>query len=321
MLFFLYGEDVFRSKEKLRALKNHFTQNNPSAQLSIFDFSEKDSYDCDIFKSLQSQGLFSTRKLIIITNLIKSLPVEKQKTILEKFKEIKTIPTDLDITVIFHEEGVPKKNLSFFKYLFTVAQKQEFIHLNNVGLQKWITNYLKSEFPTVSFSPESLSMLIAYTSNDLYLLQNELTKLATFKITGEITKKDIELLIKEQIRSTVFQMIEALLTKNKKESLQLLHQQLEKGEDPFYLLSMYIYQLRVLLKISSAVNSGNTNPSLIAKETGLHPYVIQKSLPQLKHYSLENLKMMFQEFQKIDTLAKTGKDNIISLLDRLLVKI
>jgi len=316
MLFFLYGEDAFRSKEKLNELKDRFAEKNPSSGLFIFDFSEKTATDSSFLESFGSSGLFSAKKFVVALDFLRHTPAENQKAILEALKKKEDLAQDPDLTILFYEQEPPKKTTSFYKYLASKAKKQEFPLLDSRSVEKWAAEYVKSSAPGISFSSKSLPMLISYVGNNLYLLRSELEKLINFKSEGEISENDVELLVKSHTESTVFQTIESLLSHDKKTALRLFHEQLQKGEDPFYLLSMYVYQVRTLLKISAAVESGNTNPQLIAKEAGVHPFVVQKALPQIRRRSLADLKKIYKKLEEIDIDVKTGKDNIPSLLDR-----
>ncbi|EKE15620.1 MAG: hypothetical protein ACD_11C00116G0007 [uncultured bacterium] len=321
MLLFLYGEDLFRSKEKLNELKQKFIEKNASSSVLTFDFSEKTANERDFLESLRASGLFSERKLIIVLDFLKNVPTEIQKSVLESLKKTSNLENDQDLIVIFYESSEPKKNLSFFKYLHTKAKKQSFPLLQGFSLSNWAEEYAKKISPEISFSKNTLELLVSYTGNNLYLLKNELEKLVAFKQQGEITQDDVNQLVKAGIQSTVFEAIEALFGGNKGKALSLLHQQLEKGEDPFYMLSMYIYQIRTLLKISSAYQDGNTSAPMIAKQTGLHPFVAQKSLSQIRNISLEKLKNIYKELEKIDFQSKTGKESLILLLDKFIASI
>lgn len=316
MLFFLHGEDVFRSKEKLNELKERFIKNNSSSGLFIFDFSDKSITESSFLESFKSSGLFSTKKLVIAMDFLKSVPLENQKNLLETLKDRPEIEKDSDLTLVFQEQGKPKKTTSFYKYLAKKAKQQEFFSLDARGTEKWANEYITAHFPDIRFESKALSMLTFYVGNDLFLLKNELGKICTFKTKGSVSGEDVDLLVKSHFESTVFQTIEALLGQDKKMTLKLLHQQLQKGEDPFYLLSMYAYQIRTLLKISAAFENGNTQPQYIAKETGLHPFVVQKAMSQIRKHSLEYLKKIHKQLEIIDIAAKTGKDSIPSALDK-----
>lgn len=314
MLLFLFGKDVFRSGEKIKEIKEKFLlQNSSGSGLSVLDYEEKETES--FAQALGSSGLFSTKQLVIVANCISDAENETQKEILKILEQKINLISDKDLVVVFWEKNEPRKNNTLFKFLSAKAKKQAFIPLEGKALTDWILQRLKKISPATTIESTALSLLCAYTNNELFFLENELAKLAAFKPQGVIEKKDVLLLVKSQANLTIFDIIEAMTGGNKKRALLFLHQQLAQGEDPFYILSMYVYQLRNLLKISSAHAQGNTNQYAIAKEIGLHPFVVQKGLAQIKNIPLKKLIWMYGEIQKIDQAAKTGKSNLILSLD------
>ena len=84
---------------------------------------------------------------------------------------------------------------------------------------------------------------------------------------------------------------------------------------------MYAYQFRNLLKIGEYYWKGVSNNLDISKKTGIHPFVVQKTLPQLRGFTPSRLKELFCHLQKIDLESKTGKLNINLALDKFLVEL
>ena len=78
----------------------------------------------------------------------------------------------------------------------------------------------------------------------------KLPKLINYSDGQMISDKDVELLVKAKIDGNIFSAIDALGANNKKEAMKLLHDNLEKGEDPFYIFSMIVYQFRNMIKIA-----------------------------------------------------------------------
>ncbi|MEI8343615.1 MAG: DNA polymerase III subunit delta [Candidatus Moraniibacteriota bacterium] len=323
MFIFLYGTDSFRSAEKLSLLKNNFLEKDSSGSgLSFLDYGENGITTDQLKDLLSASGLFSTKKLLIIKNAIGAQMPEKQKEVLTLLKKNAGLTEDADTVLIFFEAGNPKKNGALYKFLFANAKKQEFAPLEGLKLSNWALSYLQENFPTKTIDKRALDLLVASTGSDLYLLSNEISKLANYKNSTEmINVIDVELLVKSRLDSTVFQTIEALTSGNKARALTLLHEQIENGEDIFYLLSMYTYHVRTLVKIGDCFFSGITAPAQIAQATKLHPYVIQKSLYQLRNLSQEKVKSILRSLADIDYQAKTGKINPIQALDTFIVSL
>ncbi|KKQ00244.1 MAG: polymerase III, delta subunit protein [Candidatus Moranbacteria bacterium GW2011_GWD1_36_198] len=288
MLIFLFGVDNFRSLEKLSDLKNKYLEKNGSGtDLSVLDYGE----------------------------------TEVQKGILTLLKANPDTEKDADTIVIFYENGSPKKNGALYKFLFKTAKRQEFAPLEGTALANWALTFAKTQSAEISFTKNALNMLLAATGSDLNILSNEITKLVNYKNSGEIVDADVVLLVKSKVDSTMFETIEALASGNKSKALDLFHQQLTKGEDVFYILSMYTYQIRTLLKIGDFYWQGMTGAPQIAQASGIHPYVVQKSLSQIRNLSEQKTKQMLRDLAEIDFSAKTGKVDPVLALDTFIVSL
>lgn len=331
MLIFFYGEDNFRSSEKLAEVKNKFLSNNNSglgqpavdtaflAGLSIIDYEEEN--DKKLFDVASSSGLFSSRQLIIVKNLILGASSIIQEESLKFLKSKKSLINDKNIEIVFWEGDVPRKNNKLFKFLDKNSKSQNFEKLKRAKLINWISEQVEKNNPKVEISKEAIGKLIVYVGNNLFQLDNEIKKLISFREKGEISEKDVEILVKSKVDANIFQTIEALSGGNKSLALKLLHGQLERGEDPFYIFSMYVYQFRNLLKISEFSSQGTDNHYQIAREAGIHPFVVQKGLAQLRNLSTEKLKAIYRKLQEIDLNIKTGKTEIKLALDKFVTEI
>lgn len=316
MIIFLYGEDTFRSREKLNEIKNKFLEKNSSGSgLSLFDFSEKkDNLDWPVLTG--SRVLFSNKRLIIIKSFLLNSSLEIQKETLEFLQAESKIIEDKDLVVVFWEEGLLKGNNSLFKFLKSSSKNQEFKALEGKKLADWIVSRIKAVNSNLNISVLAIDKLIAYVGNDLFQMDNEIAKLVNFKGDKAIEEKDINLLVNAKVDSNIFETLDAASAGNKKKALKLLQEQLEKGDDAFYILSMYVYQFRNLLKIGKYFWQGLNNQYEIAKLTKLHPFVVQKGISQLRNYNFEKLKEIYKKLEDIDISAKTGKIDIGLALDK-----
>ena len=166
-----------------------------------------------------------------------------------------------------------------------------------------------------TISPAAIEKLIVFVGNDLNLLSKEIEKLAAYREKGEISAKDVELLVKSKIDTDIFRTLDALSQGDKKTAMKLLHEHIESGDHPLYMLDRYFYQFRNLLKVK-AMTEKNTPQPEIANKLKLHPYVVKKSFEQGKNFSLEQLKDLYKKLCGIDFEAKTGKVEIELALDR-----
>ena len=100
----------------------------------------------------------------------------------------------------------------------------------------------------------------------------------------------------------------------------LLHKHIANGDAPLYLLSMIAYQFRNLLSIKQ-LQDKNEPYAAIAKISGLHPFVVQKSYQLCSQFSIEQLKKIYQKIFQADFDIKTGNIEAETALDLLVAEI
>jgi len=306
MIILLYGQDTFRSREELKRI----IEAQEKTSLNWFNFVRIDAKDnemeifAQIRESTNTIPMFNEKKLIVIENIF-SAPQDIQKEILEFLKN-KKIEKDENITIVFWSEESDEKN-ELFKFLKTTAKTQKFEELKGVQLRNWIKNYISEQDGKID--SRASDKLIEYVGSDLWRMSNEINKLLSYNPTIKI--EDIESLVKPEIDLNIFDMVDALGQKNKARVISLFNQHLEKGGDEFYLLSMFIYQIRNLLRIKSTPIS----------KLDLHPFVIRKTQYQVKNFTFEELKKIYYQLMTIDLEAKTGKADISTALEMFLARI
>lgn len=320
MILFIYGEDSFRSRQKLSEYQERFLKKyGPQSDLAIFDAEE--NKNINLQEIISARGLFSSVRLAIVKNFIAISNSEEQNKAVFFLKAKKDILADKESVMVFWEKEPPQKDSLLFKFLQKYSKAQEFKKLQGALLSKWVAERLEEINPEVKISINAREKLTAYKSSNSQAINTELEKLVNFKEKGEITENDIDYLVAEKISSAIFETIEAASSGNKKRALLLFHNHLKNKEDPFYILSMYVYQFRNLLKVGEFYWQGIFDRFVIAKKTGLHPFVVQKTLPQLKNFTFPKLKNIYQKLQNIDFEVKSGRADIKLSLDKFIVEL
>jgi DNA polymerase III subunit delta len=322
MIIFLYGEDSFRSFEKLAEIKKKYLKSDKSGSgLSSFDCDEKVSVD-KITNTFGTANLLAPKRLVALKRLISSFGEIDQKKILEFLKNHKNnLLEDKDLVIVFWEDNQPKKSNAIFKFLDNNARKQNFEKLTGAKLNSWIIRKTEEIDPKSSISKNALEKLILFAGNDSIMLDKELQKLVDYSGGVMITEKDIDILVNANLDSNIFATVDAIGANNKKEALILLYRHLKGGDDPFYIFSMFLYQFRNLLKIADLKERGIASEYEISKITKMHPFVIRKSLGQIRNFSFLKLKNIYRQLGKIDTNVKTGKIDIKLALDKFVAEL
>lgn len=152
----------------------------------------------------------------------------------------------------------------------------------------------------------------------MWILSSEIDKLIALKRGSEITVEDVKNSNLSKIDDNIFNLTDAVGNKDIKQALKLLHDNMEEGANEIYLLTMIVRQFRILLQIKKASEG---NKRVIAKELGLHPFVVQKAMGQVGKYTLERLKEIYKKLLETDIALKTGGGESRVLLEQMVVEI
>ena len=291
MLYFLYGPDTYRLQQKAHEIEKQFCQKSGGGlNLEKIDLTGGKITFQDFSEALFQRSMFVSNKLFFLENVLGNGQFS-----VDFLKNIKKIAAVSDIVVIL-EKGKPDKKSALFKALLKQAQCQEFPLLKENELKVW----LKEEAAKygASFEGSALSALLL-AGNDLWRLHHELKKIASY--SKIIREEHIRLLVKPKVEPAIFNTIGALAERDKSRAWRMLQRHLAKGDSPFYIFSMFIYQFRNLL----AVKASEGQPATL---TGLklHPFVLQKTSQQARYFSLAELKKIYQRLFNLDWSVKTG---------------
>lgn len=340
MILFLYGEDTYRLKQKIKEMKEKYISASLGDTNLVVLEGKTVEYN-EISRQVLAFPFLAKSRLVIIENLIK----ESKKDIVEKVIEL--LPKVPESTIlVFVEEGKPDKRTALFKKL-SKEKAQEFVPFDEIELNRWIQKEVEERGGTIE--PDAIAKLTEYVGNDLWRLANEIDKLTAYSqnlansgqptadsLENKKTKKPlavgreplakisseaIEILVRPQIESNVFNLIDSVGAKNQQQSLRELHQLLDAGQNELYILSMIVYQFRNLLIVRDFIERGTSNQWDIAKKAGLHPFVAGKTLNLARNYSIDSLKNIYSTLLEQDIAIKTGQIDPKTALDLLVIKL
>ncbi len=100
----------------------------------------------------------------------------------------------------------------------------------------------------------------------------------------------------------------------------LFENEIDSGAGEGYLMFMVIRQIKILLQVKESTDVGNS-PRQITSDLKLHPFVVQKSLAQVRNFNLESLKNIFSSLLQIDRKIKTGQADIKTEIELLIANL
>lgn len=304
MLIFICGEDTFRSKQKLKALRQKFAQEIDNSQINI-NFLDGEKLDAESFKQAMASGGFLVKKrMAIIENLIeKNKNKQEVKNILDLAKKYNKNLAQENIIIFWEALGSISadkyrgKKLSgpLLKYLKTIKYSYEFPLLPKNKIIAWIKN-------RINIDDDATNLLVEFVGSDLWRMNNEINKLKAYKNNQNITIVDVKLLAEEKFDQKIFDLTDAAANRNRELFIKLINEYLQADTEPIYILTFLIRQFKMMIRAKDLLSR---NPAAnLALEIKIHPFVAQKLKTQATKYSMAEMKNIYRKLLKIDIKLK-----------------
>ena len=307
MIIFLYGDDTYRLSENRESVIKSYQAKHGSG----FNFFRIDGASpsalADAAEAIKSVSLFSEVKLVLISNIFSKL--ESAEGIHELLKKY-DIAADPKIVVLATHGGAVSQAKPKELFTFLSSPKnlvRDFGPMEGVKLQNWIKKELEGR--GASFGPGALNRFLAVGGTDSWARVHNIEKLANYAHGKPIEAATIDLLIKTETEPNIFEFIDALGSGRKAQAFSLLCGELAFGRDPYYLLSMVMYQFRNMLMVKDFADRNIPAPQ-IAQKAGIHPFVVKKMLTALGRISLADIKRLYQEVIDLEQGTKQGRRDL-----------
>jgi len=300
MIILLYGEDTYREKKKLLEIMEEHKERHKSGLNLRYLEGKATSFE-DLRNEMLGISMFKEKKLVVVLNPLSNTKLKED--LLEKGEGF----VSSDNVLLLVEQSKILKTDKLLKYLEKNGKTQEFELLTGVKLKNWIKKEIEEKGGKIEEA--TVDKLIEYIGSDLWRIENETSKLVNY--SKNISEKNIDLLVRPNYETNIFDTIDAIAVKDKKKAINLIKSHIEKGESAIYILAMIASQIRNIL----SVKSGG------AGTLGMHPFVFRKTTYQAKNFDLEELKGIYARITQLDSEIKVGKIDQGIALDVLISEI
>jgi len=278
--------------------------------VSVLDC-EKDDSD-KIWENILAVPFLAEKKMVVLENLF----ISKQKDLQEKLlARVEENNIHESVVLVFWESTdkfKTKIGKTFFEKLKKGKYAQIFEPLTEGQITKWIIDEVKKREGKIN--PKASAYLSQNTGHDMWQLNSAIDQLLSYKNFQEINIEDIKLFIPEKVDDNIFNLIDSIIEKQPRKVFTMIQEQYRMGKEPLYIFAMILRQFKIMIQLKD-LEERNINPNSIAKDMGLHPFVIKKSIPLVRKYKMSNLKNIYKELLELDTKIKTGQGRPYVLVD------
>ena len=297
MVYLIYGKDTYRSRQKLRDLLAFFR--GKVSDLGIFGVSNEDFDQVQLEELLKSQSLFEKKYVVVCEELLKDKKAsEFVKDNIENLKESKNI-------FLFWEEEVEKEDLKLFEEYS--EKNQQFNPITGAKLKKWIqveAKKLEKELSSVEQDE-----VVTRCGSDLWCASREIEK---FALGAESEQRG------GVLKYNPFHICDAVSAKDGNKAWAVLQQAILMGVSSEEVFWKVWWQMKNLILVKKLHQAGVQN---IEKKSGLHPFVVKKTLNSAKNFTETELHEISFDLVRLYHESRRGLQDFPIGLEKILLKL
>lgn len=312
-VYFLYGEEDFFQRELVATLTRRWiTPENRDFNFETFD--AKTSSVHEWIGACKTLSFFGGEKLVIVRGLDE---FKWDDANVPPLLEYVSNPVPDACLVLTARKADRKRKI--YKGLTKIKGAGECTAPREAALTPWLTNRAKESGRTLSAGAARL--MVERVGSKPGLLAGELEKVITFAgKTKSIDEEAVREVVGETRLEKIFDLTDALKTKNPSKALRILHNHLKHGEQPVQLLGMIAWQFRLIWEVKHHQTTG-TPPSRIAQKMGIAPFQAEQALRYTGKFSEGQLREGFRSLFRADRELKGSGKAPEGILETLVLRL
>lgn len=316
-LLLLHGADTFRSRLRLRTLRDTFRQTQDPANCNAGVLEGKGLSLEELERNLTAAPFLAAQRLVVVEGLLASKPkADVQERIIALLARAKTTQ------VIFWESELTATQLkaSLVAQIKTAGAVEHFAPLSSGELTAWVlkrANELGSEI-----AGPAADMLVSAVGDDLWRADGELKKLTAFASGRRIETDDVRQLTPARWQEESFALADAIGSRSAPAALRHSRALLRHGVSAPEVLGQVTWQFRNLLAVKSLLTEiPQLSSGQVAVQLKLHPFVARKTMAQADRFSLDELIATYRQLLAVDLHIKSSPGDPGAVFDLLLLRL
>lgn len=288
MIQLLSGENTYEIRVRRARILAEFRAEHTDDAITIADGTSLNT--SELPQLLLGASLFAPERLVVIDD------ASSVKDTWDKIADIlPEIGEGVDLLLV---APAADKRTRTYKWLQKHAEVMTPSTLNEVQLVNWIQTQAREK--GMEIESNVARYIVDYTGGDQWQLMNDVEKLslANRPVTVELVR---ELLVPNPT-SSAFDLLDAALAGQSKRVNELL-EGVRSHEDPYRFFGLLSNQIFAIIIIAAA---GNRPADTIAKDSGLHPFVVRKTQPLARKLSVGERKHLAEVAATTDMQLKSS---------------
>lgn len=302
MYFLVFGEDSFRSRRKLAALRERFSATRDASGMNLSLFTSGDAMEAA--EAIRTSPFLAEKKLVVLDGFLRSNTATQ--TLIEEAVARKPDSAN----VIFFEDAGAEDLTKSPLFADLKAQKftEEFAPLAGQAAEKFAQE--EAAAAGASFAPRAARLFIELVGGDSWLIHNEAAKLAAFAMAegdgSVIESHHVRSLVNDGREESLFAFLDACTEGRCADATSMLEKLLYSGSTEAQLITMLTKQFRAAIAARDMADRGRADAATLAKSIGMHPYAATKAIAFARKHSLPALIRRYEQLVTMEHAFKSG---------------
>lgn len=315
MIYIFHGGDDFSQRETLEALRRGLDSDGMLASNTTLVDGRTVTAD-ELLSLCQTVPFLSAHRIIIVEGLLarfESRGARERRTRRrrgrgEELSPWQTLAEALrgmpESTTLVLREGEVRTDNPLLRLLEPLAEVREFRPLRQSGdLAGWIVQ--RASQRGLAIAPRAVALLATLVGNDLWVLSNELDKLAVYVGGRQVDEEDVRALVSSVREASVFAAADAVLEGRTEEAAALVQRFLGEGESAQRLLAVITRHYRQVVLAKDLLAAGRS-PAEISARLNVPGFALERVLRAARRYPVDRLRAAYRRLLEADLSIKRG---------------
>ena len=172
----------------------------------------------------------------------------------------------------------------------------------------------------IDIEPRAVNALAESVGPNLRVLDSELQKLSLYRQGEQVRHQDVQELVAYVKEANIFAAVDAVLEGRPGVAIRLVHQLLDAGRVPSYVITMIARQVRLLL-LAKEIKAQGVPSDEIGRRLSLSGFPLRKTLEQEGRLTRQRLAEIHHMLVQADLDIKTGRADEQLVLDTLIAEL
>lgn len=310
--YFLYGEETYLMDALIDQI-SAAVLGSPEKEMNYFIRYAPDHGIDDILALTAGASLFSEKKVVVYKDFQNARNPNTDRLT----RYLQQPAPDICLIIVVRQDTINQSRYQALAKQMTVVN---LLPLRERELQQFVADEFRRY--RLAVTPEAVQVLLYMVGEKIHDLKTEIAQVANrFPERERITPEEIEAVVGVYVTQNVFELTRLIADRQLEKSLFVMHNLLERGENPGTILFLLLRHLTLLWKIRGYYQSGEKNQRTIQEKLRIFSRQFQQYQAELPRWKMAQLAQALQFLQQADTALKSGGRDPRVVMDTLVLKL